>query len=88
MTLLKCLLLTSYVGTYFYIYILGTTKVFHDLVEQTIKTVRCNEAYCFKQPIKYEIPILQIAQLIDISEECYQDIWFSCFSAKLTKYAG
>ena len=22
------------------------------------------------------------------SEECYQDIWFSCFSAKLTKYAA
>ena len=68
--------------------ILGTTKVFHDLVKQTIKTVRCNEAYCFKQPIRYDIPILQIAQLIDISEECYQDIWFSCFSAKLTKYAA
>ena len=38
--------------------------------------------------MNYEISISEISQLIESSEECYQEIWFSCFSTKLTKHAA
>ena len=37
---------------------------------------------------EYEVPMAEISQLINISEECYQEIWFSCYSTKLTNHAA
>ena len=64
------------------------TKVFHDLINETIITLQCREAHCFNQPLVYEVSMSEISQLISVSEECYQDVWFSCYSTKLTKHAA
>ena len=64
------------------------TKVFHDLINETIITLQCRETHCFNQPLVYEVSMSEISQLISVSEECYQDVWFSCYSTKLTKHAA
>lgn len=64
------------------------TKVYHDIHNTTITIHQCNKVHCFEQPLKYEIPTAEILELISSSEYCYQDIWFSCFSTKLTKQAA
>ena len=64
------------------------TKVFHDQVDKLIKIDQCRDAHCFYQTLNYEISISKITQLIDSSESCHQEIWFSCYSAKLTKHAA
>ena len=62
--------------------------MFHDLINETIITLQCRETHCFNQPLVYEVSMSEISQLISVSEECYQDVWFSCYSTKLTKHAA
>ena len=72
----------------FFAFFLDLTKVLHNMGNKTITINQCRESHCFKQDLNYEIPMEEISELISSSEQCYQEIWFSCYSTKLTKHAA
>ena len=66
----------------------GVTKVFHDQMDKNIPIEFCNEIHCFNQPLNYELQMFEMVDVINLSKECYQDIKFSCYSAKITDHAA
>ena len=62
--------------------------MFHNLVNKTISIRQCREAFCFNQTLEYELSADKMSRLIANSEECFQKVWFSCYSTKFTNHAA
>ena len=62
--------------------------MFHDQVNKTIAITHCREVNCFNKTLNYDLTLAQISKVIESSMECYQEVRFSCYSAKLTKHAS
>lgn len=61
----------------------GVTIIEHDSPEE-FQIEPCSTNKCFNHTLNYETNLPKIANLISISEECYQRIEFSCFNSKFS----
>ena len=62
-------------------------KIFHDQTNKIIPIKQCSSAYCFNHYINYELPMFEMVDIINLSEECYQEIKFSCYATTITHHA-
>lgn len=61
----------------------GVTIIEHDSPEE-FEIEPCSTNKCFNHTLSYEVDLPKIADLISVSEECYQKIEFSCFYSKFS----
>ena len=64
----------------------ATTTVLHDHGDEDISVTHCKESGCFVQEYKYEAPIEQIVALMELSEECSQNIRYRSEKKILTYF--
>ena len=60
----------------------GATRVYHDK-KGKIEIPKCSAKDCFKMSLNYEPSMKNMANLIDISSNCFQYLKFDCYSAPL-----
>lgn len=62
-----------------------STEILHDHDGQTVVVDHCTEPHdCFRLDLAYPTKMEQMVALIDLSENCTQDITFNCFLAPLS----
>jgi hypothetical protein len=65
----------------------GTTIIDHDSMGEKI-IEKCDKESCFTISISYKAPMDQMISLIQTSDECYQEIHFSCYLSKISNIAS